>query len=140
MELIPMDDLVDRGVYAIRSRNLSTGVWDAERKGFIGIREKFGSHYLFMEYHYDYDPHIGTVSQMEFLDSVVPEEIRLIEGWGICEECQAPTEWIPNAKPMRPLGRQAHVDGSPPHSGKNEIRAVYAMNQELFDLLESIKR
>lgn len=140
MELIPMDDLVDRGVYAIRSRNLSVGVWDANRKGFIGIREKFGSRYLFMEYHYDYDPHVGTVSQMEFLDTVVPEEIRLVEGRSVCEECEAPTEWVPDNPPNWAPGRQTHIDGSPPHLGETKIKAMYRTNQELFDLLESIKR
>lgn len=63
-----MEDLEAGRVYYIRCRNLFVGVWNPETRGFIGIREKFGSKYLFTEFHYDADPHVGTVNAAEPMD------------------------------------------------------------------------
>lgn len=74
-----MDELENGRVYRIRSRNLMVGVWRAETKGFIGIRRKFGSEYLFEEYHYDNGPPFGTARVEMALDVVVPEGMELSE-------------------------------------------------------------
>ena len=71
---IPMDQLENGRVYKIQSRNLLLGAWVAKRRGFIGIREKFGERYLFMEFHHDADPHVGTVRPQHPYDVVVPAD------------------------------------------------------------------
>lgn len=75
---IPLDECKDRMVYEIHSRNLAVGVFVQDRRGFIGIREKFGSRYLFMEFHYDTGAPFGTVRPIKEL-TVVPENIPLRE-------------------------------------------------------------
>lgn len=75
---IPMDQMEPRRVYRLQSRNLLAGVWNPETRGFIGIRRKFDSEYLFTEYHYEVDPRIGTASPLEALD-MLPENIELKE-------------------------------------------------------------
>jgi hypothetical protein len=48
---IPLDELVVGGIYEVHSRNLRIAVWTGnERRGFVGVREKFGDRYLFEEY------------------------------------------------------------------------------------------
>lgn len=74
-----MSELENGRVYRIRSRNLMVGVWRAETKGFIGIRRKFGSEYLFEEYHHDNGPPFGTATVETALDVVVPEGMELSE-------------------------------------------------------------
>ena len=43
------------------------GVYREDRKGFVGIREKFGQQFLFMEYHWDNGEPLGTVKPLECL-------------------------------------------------------------------------
>jgi len=71
--MIKMKDCVRRGVYRIRSRNLTIGVYDGDG-GFVGVREKFGSRYLFTEYHHDRGAPYGTVRP------IMPLDVRL-PGW-----------------------------------------------------------
>lgn len=86
MKLIPEAELVHGRVYRIKSRNLIVGVWNAATHGFIGIRMKFDSRYLFTEYHHDYDPHVGTVGRMADLEVNVPEGIAIVEGESVEED------------------------------------------------------
>jgi hypothetical protein len=58
---IPLEECKDGYLYRISSRNLAFGVYRAEAKGFVGIREKFGNEYLFTEFHYDTGAPFGTV-------------------------------------------------------------------------------
>lgn len=78
-DLPKMGDLEPRRLYRIDSRNLHLGVWDG-KGGFIGIREKFGDHFLFIEYHYDFSTSYGTVSGAQETDQVLPSGIALEEG------------------------------------------------------------
>lgn len=71
--------LVDRRIYRVISRNLVIGAWNAEKNGFIGIREKFGDEYLFTEYEHDSDPHFGTARAMEDMGVDVPPEVAMHE-------------------------------------------------------------
>lgn len=78
---IPLDQCKHGGLYKISSRNLDLGVFDAEARGFIGIREKFGYLYLFTEYHWDIGPPFGTVHPIEFLEDcpvLVEEQVETI--------------------------------------------------------------
>ena len=91
---IPVFDLVHRGVYEIHSRNLWLGVWDVTNKGFVGIREKMGSRYLFTEYHYDHDPYVGTVRPNRLIE-MLPNDISLVESFGpFCNEHRLPVMWV----------------------------------------------
>ena len=58
--MINLKDCKPRFIYKIQSRNLSFGVFDGTN-GFIGIREKLGSLYLFKEYYCDGRNPLGTV-------------------------------------------------------------------------------
>ena len=82
-EYIPLTECLTGHVYKIMSRNLSHGVYDG-LGGFIGIREKFGSLYLFTEYHWDKGPPFGTVHPETDLGPL-PDEIRVAETLGVVD-------------------------------------------------------
>jgi len=65
---IPLEECKDGFLYKISSRNLTFGVYRAEVKGFVGIREKFGNEFLFTEFHYDTGAPFGTVFPKEGLE------------------------------------------------------------------------
>ena len=71
--------LIDRRIYRVKSRNLIIGAWSAERQGFIGIREKFGSHYLFTEYEHTASATFGTAWAMDDLGVDVPTVVQMVE-------------------------------------------------------------
>lgn len=73
--MIPLDQCQKGSLYRIDSRNLAFGVFDGV-DGFIGIREKFGSRYLFSEYHYDTGAPYGTVKPLELLEICPLSDIR----------------------------------------------------------------
>lgn len=91
-----MSECVKRGVYRINSRNLTVGVYDGD-EGFIGIREKFGSKFLFTEYHWDQGPPFGTVRPQELVHSL-PRELDLFERlpYSVCgvEGCWRPAQFV----------------------------------------------
>jgi len=76
-DYIAQDNCKQGYLYKINSRNLSYGVYDG-KQGFIGIREKFGSKYLFTEYHYDQGAPYGTVFPEKELEKI-PDGIELCE-------------------------------------------------------------
>ena len=127
-----IEDMVVRRVYAIRSRNLSVGVWNGKSgkdAGFIGIRTKFGSRYLFTEYHYDACASFGTVGDARDLGIDVPKNIELRE--------DTPTK-------DRITGRLVSFDKEKgwyfvdTNEANDEIRPCYGVNQKLFDFLDAI--
>ncbi len=67
IEYIPLSECQHGHLYKILSRNLKIGIFNQTDKGFIGIREKFGSLYLFTEYHWDTGVPFGTVKPQEDL-------------------------------------------------------------------------
>ncbi len=58
--MIPLEECKHGYLYKLYSRNLDYGVYNAAKKGFTGIRIKFGSRYLFTEYHWDTGAPYGT--------------------------------------------------------------------------------
>lgn len=60
-----MEKLKPNFLYRIKARNAYLGVWMPEKQGFVILRNKFGSEYPFVEYHWDTGAPYGTV---------VPEE------------------------------------------------------------------
>lgn len=135
--LFAMDELEDRRVYIIRSRNLSVGAWRAETKGFIGVRLKFGSEYLFEEYHYDADPHVGTVSAATPTDVVVPNDMLLAPNlpgsW--CKLHDRRARWVPNEELGR-FGKWYHMDDGSLLADDDMPRGK--SNHDLFDLLKPL--
>lgn len=74
---LPREACKHRHLYRIQSRNLPLGVWNETTKGFVGIRLKFGSRYLFEEYHWD-EPEFATAKPTELLEPL-PDDIELNE-------------------------------------------------------------
>jgi hypothetical protein len=48
----------------IGARNSNSGVWWPEKQSFIIHREKFGRHYLLVEFHWDTGEPFGTVKPL----------------------------------------------------------------------------
>lgn len=138
--MIPLDECVDRGVYEIRSRNLAVGVFRKATGGFIGIREKFGSRYLFEEYHWE-SPAFATVRPVRLIE-MLPDGIEVREYEEdpdkLCGEGRA-TYWKPDDPSKgRTPGKRYHVD--------DDSRLEYAdypnahLYRPLFDYLEPIDK
>ena len=64
---IPMTSCKHGHLYRLHSRNLRHGVYNAETKGFNGLRRKFDNLFLFEEYHWDTGAPYGTVKPLEDL-------------------------------------------------------------------------
>lgn len=96
---LPLDQMRDRGVYRLRARNFSLGAFNAATKGFVGIRFKFDSEYLFEEYHYDTGAPFGTVTPIEFV-CLLPENVEAREYYPTeCKNCGALAYWDADATP-----------------------------------------
>ena len=92
--MIPKDKCQNRFLYKINSRNLYFGVFRKETGGFIGLRTKFDSIFLFEEYHWDNGPPYGTVKPEEILEEL-PEEIKLDTSLGTeCYNCHKACEYV----------------------------------------------
>ncbi|MBI1803336.1 MAG: hypothetical protein HY033_04815 [Ignavibacteriae bacterium] len=74
-QYIPLSDCKHGWLYKIRSRNLTAGVFREDRKGFVGIREKFGCEYLFTEFHWDTGAPFGTVKPNRRLEQCPLENL-----------------------------------------------------------------
>lgn len=132
MAYIALEDCVYRGLYRLHSRNLSVGVFDEKRKGFIGVRRKFDSEFLDTEYHWDTGPPHGTCQPLEFLDVLLPQEIVLIEFLGsFDDETQRPVAF---ERPLRDGGSGWYfTDTGEPSAA---IRSHIKSNERLFDWLK----
>jgi len=140
-EFIPLEQCEDRGLYRIRARNFNLGIFNEATKGFMGIREKFGSKYVFTEYH-EGQHHFPTAAPLEALPEVAPEHIDLVEGYSLCENCGRPTVYamFPDRKEreiIRP-GYKMMVPGEWVHCVRTDCQsplAVYYQNTLLYDWL-----
>lgn len=78
MSYISLNDCIDGHVYRIRARNGGFGIFKRGsgdkfmpgNNSFTLSRWKFGSNYLFDEYHWDMGEPFGTVKPLEDLGSV----------------------------------------------------------------------
>lgn len=132
---IPMDKCEDRGVYRIKSRNLAVGVYRAEVKGFVGIRLKFNSYFLFTEFHHDTGAPCGTVEPLEKLDVKLPDDVSLDETIGSVDQT--------TGKPVEFKGRKdqggkgwCFVGTDEPVKGMPQA----IENKALFEFLEGVER
>lgn len=78
-KFLAIDELVDRAVYRLQSRNLIVGIWRADKRDFLGVREKFDSRFLFGEYEWSVDPHVGTARARRRVDIHVPVGMEIDE-------------------------------------------------------------
>lgn len=85
---IPLNQCEHGWIYLIASRNLDIGVFEQAHGGFVGIREKFGSEYPFMEFHQDRGPPFGTVRALKKLEKCPLEDLAE-RGPTICKNCKA---------------------------------------------------
>lgn len=73
---IPLGDCQHGNLYFIRARNFWLGVFNTQTNGFVSIREKLGSTFLFTELHYDADPMFGTAQPLELLEPCPVQDLR----------------------------------------------------------------
>lgn len=64
---LPMTEMIAGGVYLIKARNASVGIWNPDDNSFHIIRSKFGSSFLCSEYHWDTGAPFGTVKPLKHL-------------------------------------------------------------------------
>lgn len=151
-EYISLEECVDRGVYSIKSRNLSVGVYRAEVQGFIGIRLKFNDRFLFTEYHYDTGAPYGTVWPKEQI-GMLPDNIDCRE----LEKHEFGDSFglDPETKKERAIVRRDLAENEKPHGGRKGFVDEWAdtrertpenlfpyvkQNQELFDFLDNLEK
>jgi hypothetical protein len=137
-EMIPMDQCKHGVVYKIHSRNLSFGVFNNEDNGFIGIRLKFDSRFLFTEYHWDGSKSFGTVRpEAEVLP--LPEGIlvREREPGSFCFTCGTPATWTGGREPNGSI-----IPGPWVCEGGCEKTRPSTMprNEELFAFLDGLEQ
>lgn len=137
-DLPALSDCIKGRVYKLYCRNLLLGVYDGDG-GFIGIRTKLGCRYLFTEYHWDHDPHCGTVSEAIDLSIDVPNGIFLTEDLGAKDErSERKIEWDEKLKSKRfPNGWWKYCDTG---ETDEDIRPVAIHNDELFNFLEALEK
>jgi len=51
---IPVEQCKDNHLYCIAARNATLGIWRSQKQGFEIRRDKLGSVYRFVEYHWDW--------------------------------------------------------------------------------------
>jgi hypothetical protein len=122
-------------LYKIRSRNLAMGVYNGQR-GFVGIREKFDSLFLFTEYlNVPSSGMLGTVTPEEELEPCPIEELRELLG-SKCQTCDQRAWFVEYAETdPRPEGfpnarGEWRCDG-----GCEKTKPVAVVNRELYDWL-----
>lgn len=127
---IPLTECKNGFLYRIHSRNLTHGVFVQAHGGFVGIREKFGSKYLFMEYHYDTGPPYGTVHPLEEL-SKIPDDIVLEESLGTADDITG--RLVAFDRPVDKGGKGWYFSDTGESS--DDIRPRTVPNTKLFEFL-----
>jgi len=74
------DELIEGGLYKIKARNASHGIWVEKKQGFFISRVKFGRNYLFVEIHHDLSDGFGTVRPLEYIEQV-PFDTSELKDW-----------------------------------------------------------
>lgn len=131
--MIPKVDCKHGYVYRIKSRNLIVGVYNSETGGFVGIREKFGSEYLFPEFHHDNGPPYGTVAPIREIEKCPVEDIRDHLDT-VCRDCRQRCEWK-MTDPEKKTGVWYHLaEGT-----CTDAKPCGPQNDALFKYLEGIE-
>lgn len=85
---VPRDEITVGAAYLIHARNGVVGIAVMER-GLLGYRlhrEKFGQHYLFVEYDWADDERLGTAIPLRRLPQAPPtQDSELLEWLAECE-------------------------------------------------------
>jgi hypothetical protein len=76
---IKIEDLKGGYLYKIKARNAEYGIWIPEKKSFAISRIKFGSNFIFEEYHWDCEA-FATARPVEEIErsSFDPKDIKII--------------------------------------------------------------
>lgn len=86
-EYLEPHELKPGGVYKIKARNASFGVWTPEYQGFHISRTKFGRNYVFVEIHWDLSDDFGTVRPLKFVE-MAPFDWTQLKDWDTEEELE----------------------------------------------------
>ena len=80
---VPHDEVLLGRAYIIHARNGGVGVAvrDEDGLGYRLHREKFGRHYLFVEYDWADDERFGTAIPLRLLDALPPEGDDELLAW-----------------------------------------------------------
>lgn len=140
-EHIPVGECVRGHVYRIHSRNLSFGVFVPEKDdGFIGIREKAGSRYLFTEHHADTGGMFGTVRPLEDLGPLKDPRILLQEHLrSTCRYCGEPAESYEHEKDGEKVRGRRHLGGGEEQC-PDPPDLLLQRNRPLYEALAKIER
>jgi hypothetical protein len=131
MDSFPVTELKRGYVYSLRSRNLHLGVFDGQR-GFIGIREKFGAHYLFREYLAD-GGDFGTVTPLAEIGPL-PEGVEIRENTDTVDQRNGRP--VAFDRPVAGGGRGWYYRDT--DEADQDIRAVSSTYQPLYAHLDSL--
>lgn len=144
--MIPKAECKDRRLYRIRSRNLVLGVYREATGGFLGLREKFGSVFIFEEYHWENEA-FATVQPVEELPEELPLDIQNVETFGIvCSHCDVVCAYVSwpeggTREVVLPSRVVVHVTGEWRHLESTECQRpnpVNRVNQALHGWLEAM--
>lgn len=109
MTYIKIADCKHGWTYEVHSRNLTLGVFNAETKGFVGLRSKWGDEYLFTEYHWDTGAPHGTAKPRKEIEECPIKDLR--ERFDtICFRCNRAVHFVQNDKNGKGSGDWMHVD------------------------------
>lgn len=143
-DYLELSSLEHGRVYRVHSRNLAIGVWNSYTQGFIGIREKFKSRYLFSELEYSSNSRFGTAKAVSHdLDLIVPAPMKISETLDpVCSACGDRTYpvWIDEPKwssGRRCVGDRHYVNSQCTLEGTH--CAVSPANIDLFNCLDAIE-
>lgn len=135
---IPLSECEEGYLYRIDCRNLSLGVFNS-KAGFIGIRDKWGSKFLFTEYHWDTGPPFGTVCPKEKLEKL-PDDIELTESLGMRDmKTKRPMLFVKekgDASPAHLRGKGKWVFTDTGEDCGEDTDPRYWRNEALFDWLK----
>lgn len=132
---LPVTSLIPGNVYQLRARSFSYGVWDGQ--GFVGIRTKFASRYLFVEYPYTVR---GSAYPIQDLGPLAPPDknIPLSTTLGhCCQECYTPVQETRDGwKHVITTRYNKASDEDEPYEYDHRAFPMAISNQSLFSFLE----
>jgi hypothetical protein len=95
--MIAMADCVDRQVYRVHTRNLDPlCVYSEKQRGFYGIRTKFNSRFIDVEFHHEASVHHGTAIPYELVtvEKAIDPAVMLRTTYPtVCNYCGLAVHW-----------------------------------------------